>query len=268
MSKQLDNAPSGPTHVVAGALLAAFGILGASTALAQSAIVDQVIGVQAGTETAARESQLRIAQLDEEATALLGEYRQIVAEADNLDTYNRQLQAQVESQEEEVQAMLRQLDEIETTSSQVMPMMQRMLETLEDFVGLDMPFLPNERGARVDNLKNIMRRADVTVSEKYRRIVEAYAVEMEYGRTIEAYRDEIANGDEPRTVDTLRVGRVALMYQTLDGAETGYWDTSTSAWVVDNDYRSAVRDGLRVAKQQTAPDLMIAPVPSPKESAL
>jgi hypothetical protein len=76
------------------------------------------------------------------------------------------------------------------------------------------------------------------------------------------------NGEEPRTVDALRIGRVALLYQTLDGAETGYWDTAAGAWVVDNDYRSAVRDGLRVAKQQTAPDLMIAPVPSPKESAL
>lgn len=252
-----------------GAVLALALALGLThTARAQNDIVDEVIAEQARTEAAARQSQLRVAQLDEEASALLGEYRQVVAEADNLDTYNKQLKDQVDSQQSDITGMLRQLEEIETTSSQVMPMMQRMLETLEDFVALDMPFLLDERLTRVDNLKDIMRRADVTVSEKYRRIVEAYAVEMEYGRTIEAYRDEITNGEEPRTVDALRLGRVALMYQTLDGAETGYWDMATGAWVIDNDYRSAVRDGLRIAKQQTAPDLMIAPVPAPKESEL
>jgi hypothetical protein len=113
-----------------------------------------------------------------------------------------------------------------------------------------------------------MRRADVSVSERYRRIVEAYGVEMEYGRTIESYRDEIDNGEEPRSVDLLRVGRVALLYQTLDGAETGYWNADTNEWVVDDSYRAAVREGLRIAKQQAAPDLMIVPVRSPKEASL
>jgi FtsZ-binding cell division protein ZapB len=237
--------------------------------MAQAEVVDAVIGEQARTESAARDSQLRVAQLDEEATQMLGEYRQVVAEASNLETYNEQLAAQVASQQEEITGMLTQLEQIETTSSEVLPMMTRMLDTLEQFVALDLPFLRDERQLRVDNLKAIMRRADVSLSEKYRRIVEAYGVEMEYGRTIEAYRDEIvSNGEEARMVDALRVGRVALMYQTLDGAETGYWDAVAGQWVVDDSFRSSVRDGLRVAKQQAAPDLMIMPVRSPKESEL
>jgi hypothetical protein len=235
---------------------------------AQSQVVDAVIDEQAATESAARTSQIRVAQLDDEATQLLGEYRQVVAEADNLETYIGQLGAQVESQEEEIAAILTQLDEIETTASEVMPLMQRMLETLSQFVELDVPFLLDERRMRVANLNDIMRRADVSVSERYRRIVEAYGVEMEYGRTIESYRDEIDNGEEPRSVDLLRVGRVALLYQTLDGAETGYWNADTNEWVVDDSYRAAVREGLRIAKQQAAPDLMIVPVRSPKEASL
>lgn len=237
-------------------------------ATAQREVVNAIIAEQAGAEEAARQSQLRVAQLDEEATAMLAEYRQTTAETDNLKTYNRQLSAQVQSQDEEIAAMVRQLEQIETTASQVMPMMERMLDTLEQFVALDVPFLLDERRTRVANLRDIMRRADVSVSEKYRRIIEAYAVEMEYGRTIEAYRGELAAEDAARTVEFLRLGRVGLLYQTLDGHETGYWNAVSGKWTVDNRYRSAVRDGLRVAKQQTAPDLLIVPVRTPAESAL
>jgi seryl-tRNA synthetase len=250
---------------VIGATLA---ICWVQQAAAQSDAVDAAIEEQVRAEAAARSSQLKVAQLDDEATQLLGEFRQVTAEADNLETYNEQLEAQVGSQNEDIDSMLEQLEEIEKTSREVVPMMQRMLVTLEQFVDLDLPFLLDERHRRVQNLKDIMRRADVSVSEKYRRIVEAYGVEMEYGRTIESYRDEIDGGEQPRTVDLLRVGRVALLYQTLDGDETGYWDAVASTWIVDNSHRSAVRDGLRIAKQQAAPDLMILPVRTPKEAEL
>ena len=253
---------------IRGSLLAAVSVCWTSYGAAQPDMVDQIIKAQAEVEAIAQASQIRIAQLDEEATELLAEYRQVIAETDNLETYNKQLAAQVESQEEEIAAMLRQLEQIETTASEVMPMMERMIDTLEKFVELDTPFLLDERRTRVENLKSLMRRADVTVSEKYRRIVEAYAVEMEYGRTIEAYRGDIETDGTKRTVDFLRVGRVALLYQTLDGAETGYWNADLGDWIVDNGYRAGVRDGLRIAKQQAAPDLMILPVNSPKESAL
>lgn len=249
-------------------LLSAMSLCWATPSAAQTEMLGQIIEEQAETEAIAQASQIRIAQLDDEATELLNEYRQVIAETDNLSTYNEQLAAQVQSQEDEINAMLRQLEQIETTSSEVMPMMQRMIDTLEKFIELDTPFLLDERRARVENLRTLMRRADVSVSEKYRRIVEAYGVEMEYGRTLESYRGDIDADGGARTVDFLRVGRVALLYQTLDGSETGYWNADAGSWVVDNGYRSGVRDGLRIAKQQAAPDLMILPVNSPKESAL
>ena len=253
---------------VSSVLLAAMSVCWAAPGVAQTEMLGQIIEEQAEAEALAQASQVRIAQLDGEATELLDEYRKVIAETDNLVTYNDQLAAQVQSQEEEIGGMQRQLEQIETTSSEVMPMMQRMIGTLEQFVELDTPFLLGERRTRVENLKALMRRADVSISEKYRRIVEAYGVEMEYGRTLESYRGEIETGDAPRTVDFLRVGRVALLYQALDGGETGYWSADSGAWVVDNGYRAGVRDGLRIAKQQAAPDLMILPVSSPKESAL
>jgi hypothetical protein len=241
------------------------GFLGlTSLAHAQAEKINAVIGEQVRAEEAAQASQKRVAQLDTEATAMLAEYRQANAEIGGLKAYNDQLAEQVKSQEAEMAAMTLQLTEIETTSREALPMMQKMVSTLDDFVKLDIPFLPEERANRIAALKDMMTRADVSVSEKYRRIVEAYQIEIEYGRTIEAYQGKV----DDRTVDFLRAGRVALLYQALDGSETGYWDAVAGKWVADDDYAEEITAGLKVAKKQAAPDFIKVPVSAPKEVKL
>ena len=224
-----------------------------------------LVGEEAATQTESAASQERIDGLDDETQKLAAEYRQVKNETESLQTYNRQIEAQLPSQLEEMQQLELQLKEIEATSRDILPLMQRMLETLEQFVQLDLPFLPEERAKRVATLLAMMDQANVTISEKFRRIVEAYQIEMEYGRTLEAYEGKLSEGDEARTVQFLRVGRVALMYQTLDQKETGYWDANTKTWVVDDSYRHAFAKNLAVAKKLGAPDLLVVPVPAPKE---
>ena len=103
-----------------------------------------------------------------------------------------------------------------------------------------------------------MERADVSLAEKYRRVLEAYQVETEYGRTIEAYQDEIVLEDATRTVNFLRIGRVGLYYLTLDGKEAGVWE---QGWhTLDDGYRQAIDKGLKVAKKQLPPDLLVLPL--------
>jgi hypothetical protein len=233
----------------------------AQIAIAQTAKVQSVISEQVKTEEAAKASQKRVEALDEEATKMLSDYRQMLAETTSLKSYNEQLAMQVKSQEEQIGEMSAQLTTIESTSKEVLPMMDKMLATLDQFVKLDLPFLMEERTNRVAMLKDIMSRADVSTSEKYRRIVEAYQIEMEYGRTLEAYQGKV--GD--KTVDFLRAGRVSLMYQTLDGKESGYWDATEKAFKKDNEYGDALRAGLKVAKKQAAPDFIRVAVPAPKE---
>ena len=248
---------------VAVAVACALGVLWAVNAVhAQtSGKIDTVINEQVKAEEAAQASQKRVAQLDEEATKMLSEYRQMVAETQSLKTYNEQLSAQVKSQQEEIDTMTRQLGEIETTSREVLPMMNKMVATLEQFIALDIPFLPDERSGRIAGLKEMMSRSDVSISEKYRRIVEAYQIETEYGRTVEAYQGKV--GD--KTVDFLRAGRISLLYQTLDGKETGYWDATAKKFKVDDRYEDALKAGLKVAKKQSAPDFITVAVRAPQE---
>ena len=241
---------------------AAVALVLSATAYAQSGTVNRAISEQAATEQAAQQAQQTVDKLDNETRQAVAEYRATIQETDSLKRYNDQLASQVQSQVDEMAAIQRQLGEVDNTAREIMPLLSRMLQALEEFVKLDLPFLMDERAQRIGQLKEMMSRADVSVAEKYRRIIEAYQVEMEYGRTLESYQGKV--GD--KTVDFLRAGRVALMYQTLDGGETGYWDAGAKAWQVDSDYKDAVRSGLKIAKKQAAPDLLVIPVSAPKEA--
>ena len=192
-------------------------------------------------------------------------YARAIADTESLQRYNMLLEEQVRSQEAEVASIGRQMVEIETTSRQVQPLMQEMVNTLDQFIKLDVPFLLEERTARVAELKRIMDRADVSIAEKYRMILDAYQSELEYGRTIEAYSGRLGTGPDARTVEFARLGRVSLMYRTLDGSETGYWDAQKKDWVIDPSLRDAIETAIKVAKGDGPPELLTVPVPAPQE---
>jgi len=263
MKNSIQRAAMG-TVGVACALFAAWG------AYAQSGspqAVTTTVNEQQQANKAAASSQSRINQLDDETQAMLDDYRTTLRETESLRRYNEQIELQIKSQEEEVASIKQQIDDIERTNREIYPLMQRMIETLDQFVKLDLPFLPDERAKRLATLKETMSRADVSTAEKYRRLLEAYAIEMEFGRTSDAYEGKLGEGEAARTVNFLRIGRSALMYQTLDGDETGYWDADSKQWVEDDDYADDVEHGLKVARKQTAPDLIIAPVRAPEAAA-
>ena len=250
-----------------GAAVLALVAWGAYAQQSNPQVVNTTVNEQSAADRAAAASQARINQFDDETERMLGEYRDTLRETEGLRRYNEQLELQIKAQEEEMTSIQEQIGEIERTNREIYPLMQRMVETLSQFVALDVPFLPAERTKRIATLRETLSRADVSTAEKYRRLLEAYTIEMEYGRTLEAYEDKIGEGEAARTVNFLRIGRTALLYQTLDGDETGYWDVDQKAWVEDSDYDKYVTEGLKVARKQVAPDLLIAPVRAPEAAA-
>jgi uncharacterized protein DUF3450 len=229
--------------------------------------LETIVQAQIAADKDAAESQKRINEVDDQTKEMLQKYNLLVAEAEGMNNYSDQLQTQVKDQNDAIASYNQQLVDIENTSREVMPMMQRMLDQIDRFVELDMPFLLENRRERIQKLKDVMGKADVAISEKYRRIVEAYQIELDFGRTLESYEAKLDGDSAGRTVQFLRIGRVALLYQTKDGEETGYWDKEKKAWVIDNSYRAAVKQGFSVALKMGAPELLVAPVPAPVESA-
>jgi myosin heavy subunit len=235
----------------------------APAAPATPPLADDAVNAQREIDNRARESQATVDTLVERAQQAGGQYAQTMAEVDSLNKYNEQLQEQINSQLAEIASLDKQLTEIETTNREILPLMERMVATLEQFVAADVPFWKDEREKRVADLKAMMPRADIAISEKYRRILEAYQIELDYGRALEAYEGQL---DDGRTVQFVKLGRISLMYQTLDRSETGYWNAQEKRWVVDASYTEGVREALSMARDEGAPELLRVPVPAPQEA--
>lgn len=220
--------------------------------------------IQTEVNKAAARSQVKVDRLSEETARLLREYREVLRQSERLQTYNNQLERLLQSQRAEEVSMEAQLREVEVTHREIVPLILRMVESLGQFVALDRPFLQEERRARVMELRKLMDRADVTNAEKYRRVMEAYQIETEYGRTLESYEGTLGKNGTGRTVHFLRMGRVSLVYLTLDGEETGYWDQEQKRWVVlpDGD-RASVMRGIRIARKEIPADLISLPIAAP-----
>lgn len=208
-------------------------------------------------------SQKRITALAQQTSDLLAEYRAVVRETESLKIYNDQLEKVVVDQRDEIVSIDQQLQGLEDTNRGVVPLMLEMIDTLGQIVENDMPFRLEERRARVERLREMMDQADVTTSEKYRRVMEAYQGELEYGRTTEAYSETLpATG---QTVEFLRIGRTLLVYQTSDQETTGWFNPTTRQYEeLPDRYRLEVKQGLAIARNERAPNLVVLPVPGPE----
>jgi len=242
------------------ASVAAFTAMGTGTAAAID--LDQLVAQRMEVNDESVKSQARIDKLSDETDRLTAEYRVILQRIDALLVYNKQVSDLIDSQEAEMASLRQQIDDVELVGREVTPLMLGMLDALDNFVDLDIPFLLKERKDRIAFLHDVMVRSDVTDAERYRHILEAYQTENDYGRNIEAYSGELDLNGAVRQVDFLRIGRVALLYQTLDGTETGVWDQENRQWIDAADSAPAVRLGLRMARKQTAPDLLKLPLPT------
>ncbi len=244
-------------------LLVCTGLMLSGPAPASS--LDKAINAAVLAQSGSSKNQKTIDKITDETAILLERYRATMAQVDALRSYNAQLENLLESQRSEQDTLQAQIDGITTTGREMVPLMQDMLSALEQFIQLDVPFLEQERAARLKGLKAMMARADVTHSEKFRRILEAYQIENEYGRTIETYQASLSMSDKPRTVQFLRVGRVVLVYQTLDGQESGVWNQKTRTFdVLPSEYSRAISKGMRIALKQAPPDLLRLPVMTPE----
>lgn len=238
--------------------------LGASVASADS--FDSVLQVGQATNEAAQASQKKIDKIADETRDLATDYRQVLKQVDGLKVYNKRMQAQIDNQAKRLNDITQSIEDAKVIDRQIVPLTLRMIDSLEQFISLDMPFHLGERKKALAELRANMDRSEFTAAEKFRQVLEVYKIESEYGRKIDSYTDTVDVNGAPREVNVLRVGRIALLYQTTDGVVTGAWDNKARQWVEvsASDYRSAVKQGVRIAKKQASIEILNLPVPAPE----
>jgi hypothetical protein len=240
------------------ALLCLAGSLGAQG-------VDGALDAAASLDDAARRSQAAIDKTVDETHSLERQYAAVMKEIDGLEVYIALLDKQIDSQNQEMSDLNASIDQVSVIERQVTPLMLKMIDSLEQFIELDVPFLMEERRKRVAFLRTLLERSDVSVAEKFRRLLEAYEIENDYGRTIESYKGTLDVEGATREVDFLRVGRTALLYQTVDSEIFGMWDMGQRTWApLPAEYRNQIRAGIKMAQKQIAPNLLLLPVPVPE----
>jgi len=228
--------------------------------------VDQILQADQRRLNLAQQSQERINNIVEGTRSLEDQYRAINKEIDGLKVYNRLMRAQVEGQEATLEDIALSMDQVDVVNRQIFPLMEKMIDGLDQSVALDIPFQIEERTKRVQDLKEIMERSDVLVAEKFRKVMEAYQIENDYGSTNEDYQQSLTIDGATRSFNMLRIGRIGLYFQSDDTKITGRWDNDAREWVIDNSARNEVRKGLRIARDLVAPELINLPVSAPEAS--
>lgn len=229
--------------------------------LAAQEVVNQAIDTQVDSSTESIKLQEKINQLDEESKRVYFEYKDTLNEYKSLKNYDDQLSKIVDQQIQEIKSIEDQIESLDDINIDILPLLKRMVESLSKFISIDIPFLLDERKKRIDDLDQLITRADVTTAEKFRKIFETYQLEADFGRTIESYNGYIEIDNENKAVEYFRLGRLGLFYRTLDGKETGFWDNTQKKWEhkgssLDNDIKLA----LDIANRQSPPNFISLPL--------
>ncbi|WP_189637778.1 MULTISPECIES: DUF3450 domain-containing protein [unclassified Thalassotalea] len=245
--------------LIASTIIGALALAGSNVASASS--LNELQKAEAVKVNASAKSQDKINNIYEQTQELLAEYRNVVDETENLKVYNNHIQRLVDDQQAGIDSLERQIGTIQDTKKGVVPLMYKMIESLEKFVAADIPVNLQDREERLARLNDVMTRQGISVAEQFRLVLEAYEIETDYGSMFSAYQGDLQFEGQTITVDFVHMGRTVLVAQSLDLKNAWIWDHSERNWKsLEDEYLSPITKAIRMARKQSAPDLVKLPV--------
>lgn len=244
-------------------------LLAISSFSAQADSLDNARSIERQTNQVAKNAQQKIDSNSDQSFQLQAEVERLQDQVDNLSLYQTHLKKLVASQEAEKVSIDEQLTNIEETRQGVVPLMYHMIDGLESSLEQGAPVRFASREKRLDELKTLMGRSDISDAEKYRRILEAYQIEMDYGSKLGIYEDQInLTQDDVRQVDLLYVGKVVLLARSKDAQHAWLWSQAKQQWQeVPADQKPDINQAYALANKQQAPSLLHLPLSVTQASA-
>ena len=223
-----------------------------------SSDMESVLEVGRDNQLLSAKSQDNIDATERKTDKIVNEWKAVSKQVEGLKLYNEQKRIQIQAQLELMDKLDDQLVQVVVMQRQIPPLAQRMLESLESFIGLDTPFRIEERQNRIDLVRSSLAKPKVTASEQVRQVLEAYNIEAEYGRKIDTYESTLQDGT---VVNILVIGRIGMFYQTKDEQSSGRWNNETNSWDdLPGSYRKPIRNDIRMAKKLAPTDMLMMPV--------
>lgn len=244
-------------------------IMGASQAadiLVDSSPLDRAMDVIEGKTIALAATQEEINRLANDTSATYEAFKRANDALEALLVLNAGFRMQISIQEENIVTLDKSIADVEVVTREIPLLMEKMLSSITQFIELDYPFKVEERANRIQFARDAIDNPDVSIAEKFRQVLVMYQTETSYGRTHETYPATITLGGIERDVNIARVGRIALLYQTMDRRETGTWDNNARMWVElePGDYRTAVQSAIRVISNLDSARIIDLPIMAPE----
>lgn len=245
-----------------GVCAACIAIVG--PAMAQETRVDGAMNQSANATNQAVQAQARMDASDAERLELFADYRGVVQDLARQRLYVERLNVYLQSQNNEIDDIRLQVERVDEVVGELEPMLIEMVDRLEQFIMSDIPFLREERLARIAQRRAALNDHDVSPGEKYRAIINAYGIEADYGRFVRTWEARLGGDDEAPMVDYILFGRVAWTYLTKDEKEAWMWNVESESWErLDNKFIPDMRAAMRIAQEKASQDLYRGPVPAP-----
>ncbi|MBL4629740.1 MAG: DUF3450 domain-containing protein [Paraglaciecola sp.] len=246
-------------NLIASAVVGALAL--GSSAVVSADPLNDLHKEEAKIHAAAAKSQEKINNLYEQSQELFVEYRGVVDETENLKVYHDYVSTLVADQQRGIDSLQTQIDGIGGAERGIVPLMFRMIDSLEQFIELDVPIKIDERRARVERLRDVMANSDVTVSERFRQVIESYQIENEYGQSMAPYTGSLDYQGTEITVDFVNLGRTALLALSLDQKSAWVWDNDARAWeALGPEYINAIVTAVRMANKRLPANLLKLPI--------
>lgn len=240
-------------------------LLLAVAARAQSPAANQQAGDVQETVTGTLELQKQTQQKRDawaqERADLTARFRAAKANVEYLVARREVDERKLAALEANVATMERNLSESLRLEASVQDTLDAITTRLAGVVERDLPFLKQEREARIAALRAELARPDVTSAEKLRRLLEVLQVEAGYGNGLELTQEQIEVNGERIFVDLLRVGRLSLFWRTSDGKRVGEYDCGAGRWTeLPSRHSRAIRDAMEMASRMRPVEIIALPL--------